>query len=142
MKVMLALVGAFLVLDASIASLLLFLWAIRGQRPDFLVLSAYGVASLLMVVLKTAGGVAGAIQLWRLKQSGRVIAAVVLAYNVCFTLGTGVLSGAAGPAMWGTVVLNAVLLLIVALPAARHACEMRVPVARTRPPVRSGARIR
>ena len=141
MRVVLAIVGAFLVLDASITVLMLFLWMVRGHVPDFLEVSLYGVASILMVVLKTAGGVAGAVLLWRLRQSGRAIAGVVLAYNVLFTLVAGMRSGASGGFMWGTVALNAALLLLVGLPAARDACQMRVPSARARARVPSGTRM-
>jgi hypothetical protein len=136
MKVVLAIVGAFLVLDASITVLMLFLMMVRGRAPDFLEISLYGVASVIMVFLKTVGGVTGAILLWRLRQGGRAVAAVVLAYNGLFALIVGLLSGASGGTMWGTVALNATLLLIVALPAAGDACQKAVPPARARARVR------
>jgi hypothetical protein len=135
-------VGAILVLDASITVMMLILMMVYGRRPDFLEVSLYGVGSVLMIVLKTAGGVTAAILLWRLRQSGRVIAGIVLAYNAIFTLIVGLGSGESGGAMWGTVALNAALLVLVALPAAGEACEKRVTPARARARVQPGARIR
>jgi hypothetical protein len=141
MRVVLRIVGVVLVLDASITVLLLFLMMVRGPAPDFLEVSLYGVGSILLVVLKTAGGVTAAVLLWQSKQSGRAVAGVVLAYNALFTLIVGILSGATGAAMWGTVALNAALLILVALPAAGDACKMSVPPARARARIKPGARV-
>jgi len=137
MRVVLTIVGVVLVLDASVTVLLLLLMMVRGRAPDFLEVSLYGVTSILLVVLKTVGGVTGAVLLWQSKQLGRAIAAVVLAYNAIFTLIVGMASGDTGPYMWGTVALNAALLVLVGLPAAGEACKGRVPPARPR--ARAGA---
>ena len=142
MKVLLAIVGAVLVLDALVVVLMLLGWAARGRTPDFLNLSLYGVLSLTMVVLKTVGGVTGAVLLWRLRPSGRVIAGVVLAYNIVFTLYAGMRAGVLDARVWGTIGLNAVLLLVVALPAAGAACPPRLVVSRGRPNLPTRAPVR
>src|SRR5262245_37964714 len=123
MRVLLGIVGAVLVLDALVALLMILAWTARGHVPDFMQLSFYGVASVIMVFLKIVGGVAGAIQLWRFRPSGRVIAGVVLAYNIFMTLFAGIRAGVFSATWWGTLALNAALLLVVALPAAGEACR-------------------
>jgi hypothetical protein len=141
MKVLLAIVGAFLVLDALVVVLMLLGWAARGRTPDFLHVSLYGVLSITMVVLKTVG-VAGAILLWRLRPTGRLIAGVVLGYNVVFTAYVSMHTGVLDARVWGTIALNAALLLVVALPAAAAACQPPLVVPRARPSLPTRAPVR
>jgi hypothetical protein len=138
MKAMLTTVGVVLILDAGVTTLMLVQWGVRGHVPDFLTPTAFGVWSIVMIALKTAGGAAGAIQLWRLKPSGRLIAGVVAANNCAYTIVAAARAGAFSGGVWGTVALNAVMLVVVALPAAGDACRPAPrPMVRTAPRPRS-----
>jgi hypothetical protein len=117
MRVALAAVGAFLALDAGITLLMLAFWAARGHMPDFVGPTAFGVWGITTVMLKTVGGAIGAAQLWRLKQGGRPVAGLVLANNAFFTIAAAARAGVFDGRVWGTLVLNAALLALVALPA-------------------------
>jgi hypothetical protein len=133
MKAALAVVGALLTVDAGITLLLIAIWVLRGHVPDFLTATVFGVWSVMMVFGKTVGGAIGAVQLWRLKPSGRLIAGMVLANNIVFTIAAAIRAGVWDGRVWATVAFYAVALAIVATPAARAACQPTMRFGRVRP---------
>ena len=123
MKVVLLLAGAFLGLDAAVTWLMLLLWAARGHKPDFVTPTAFGAWSMAAVALKCLAGLFAAVQLLRLKRSGRLIGVVVLANNAVFTLVAALRADRLEGVAWATIGINAILLALLVLPAAGEACR-------------------
>ena len=139
MKVVLSIVGGILLMDALVAALMLALWAARGHMPDFVAFTVVGIVSVMAIAMKLVGGSLAAVGLWQLRQGGRLLAGIVAATNALHTLLAAADAGAlARDAVWGTVALNALVLLVVALPASARACQPRL--AATRPGVDVGPR--
>jgi hypothetical protein len=126
MKVALVIVGIVLALDAAATTLLILAWASRGHMPDFVTPSVFGVWGVASLALKTVGSLLAAALLWRLRPSGRVLGAIILANNIAFGLGAAARAGRFTGQLVATLVLNFVLLAVLALPAAGAACEPKV----------------
>jgi hypothetical protein len=128
----LAVIGCVLVLDAAVAALMLLLWAVKGHVPDFLRFDVFAVVMVVAIAVKIVGGLAAAIQLWRLKPSGRLLAMVVTTTGALVAvLAAAHASKLTDTTTWVAVGLYALMLLLVALPASERALDTIVPIHRT-----------
>jgi hypothetical protein len=122
-RIVLAIVGGILSLDALVTVLMIVSWLARGHVPDFVNATLFGIWSMASFAAKSIAGPIAAVLLWRSKELGRRIAAVLMANNVAFTIAAAARAGAFNGTVLATLGLHAAMLVAVLLPAAAEACR-------------------
>lgn len=100
-------------------------WRLGGIRP-LMAIGAFGPMTVVGWVLTLAVGPFAAVQLWRLRESGRRAALLLGGFTLLYYFVPPLFfpqPSAPSPKIWTAIGGNALLVLLLLSPSARRACE-------------------